>query len=93
MPMVDQTGLHGVSNFDLTWTPANRPDESIDPPGVSLFDALQEQLGLKLDQRKAPVDRIVIHHIERLPSENCTIDTGLLSWSRVEYCRPLWVEF
>jgi uncharacterized protein (TIGR03435 family) len=35
-----------------------------------LFDALQEQLGLKLDQRKAPVDRIVIDHIERLPSEN-----------------------
>ena len=70
MPVVDQTGLHGVYNFDLTWTPTNRPDESIDPPGVSLFDALQEQLGLKLDQRKAPVDRIVIDHIERLPSEN-----------------------
>jgi uncharacterized protein (TIGR03435 family) len=70
MPVVDQTGLHGVYKFDLTWTPTNRPDESIDPPGVSLFDALQEQLGLKLDQRKAPVDRIVIDHIERLPSEN-----------------------
>jgi hypothetical protein len=41
-----------------------------DPPALSLLDALQEQLGLKLEQQKTPVDRIVIDHAERLPVEN-----------------------
>jgi uncharacterized protein (TIGR03435 family) len=70
IPVVDQTGIHGVYDFSLTWTLTNKPDESIDPPAISLFDVLQDQLGLKLEQRKVPVDRIVIDHIERVPSEN-----------------------
>ena len=77
LPIVDQTGLPGVYDFSLTWTPSNRPDsaaggtsEATDPSGVTLFDAIQDQLGLKLEQRKLPVDRIVIDHIERIPTEN-----------------------
>jgi len=70
LPIVDQTGLTGAYDLSLTWTPTNRPDDTVDPPGVSLFDALQDQLGLKLEQRKAPVDRIVIDHIEKVPTEN-----------------------
>jgi uncharacterized protein (TIGR03435 family) len=35
-----------------------------------LFDALQNQLGLKIERRKAPIERIVIDHIERNPIEN-----------------------
>ncbi|MGA3019176.1 MAG: TIGR03435 family protein [Bryobacteraceae bacterium] len=38
--------------------------------GLSLFDAIQDQLGLKLEQRKAPLHRIVIDHAERIPGEN-----------------------
>ncbi|MGB9459126.1 MAG: TIGR03435 family protein [Bryobacteraceae bacterium] len=69
-PVVDQIGLQGFYDFSLTWTPTNRPDESVEPPAVSLFDAIQDQLGLKLELRKAPVDRIVIDHIDRVPTEN-----------------------
>ncbi len=70
LPIVDQTGLHGVYDFSLTWTLTNNADESVEPPAVSLFEALQDQLGVKLEQRKVPVDRIVVDHIERVPIDN-----------------------
>jgi uncharacterized protein (TIGR03435 family) len=78
-PVVDQTGLIGRFNFTLSWTPdesqfggmgikvpppSDKPDA---PPG--LFTAIQEQLGLKLDPTKAPVDVLVIDHVEK-PSDN-----------------------
>ena len=69
-PVVDQTGLQGTYDFSLIWTPTDKPDESVEPPGVSLFDAIQDQLGLKLELRKAPVDRLIIDHIDRVPTEN-----------------------
>jgi uncharacterized protein (TIGR03435 family) len=69
MPVVDQTGLSGVYDISITWTLTDRRDEA-NEPAVSFFDALQDQLGLKLEQRKTPVDRIVIDHIERVPTEN-----------------------
>jgi uncharacterized protein (TIGR03435 family) len=70
LPIVDQAGLHGVYDFSLTWTLTNKADESLDPPAISLFDALQDQLGLKLEQRKVSVDRIVVDHAERVPIGN-----------------------
>jgi uncharacterized protein (TIGR03435 family) len=70
MPIVDRTGLSGAYDFSLTWTMTRKVDDTVDPPGLSLFDALQEQLGLRLEQQKAPVDRIVIDHAERQPVEN-----------------------
>jgi uncharacterized protein (TIGR03435 family) len=78
-PVLDQTGLTGRFNFTLTWTPdesqfsgmgikvpppSDKPDA---PPG--LFTAIQEQIGLKLDPTKAPVDVFAIDHVEK-PSDN-----------------------
>jgi len=76
--IVDRTGLAGNYNFDLKWTPdqfANRETpavvngNTIDPQGPSLFTALQEQLGLKLDPQRGPVDVIVVERLER-PGED-----------------------
>ncbi len=67
-PVVDQTGLAGRFNFFLKWTPDGvQTDDPNAPP--SIFTAVQEQLGLRLEPIKAPVDLLVIDHVER-PSEN-----------------------
>lgn len=68
--VVDETGLTGKYDFELNWSPENpgAQDES-DAAGPSLFAALQEQLGLKVEPRKAPVDCIVIDHVE-MPSKD-----------------------
>jgi len=75
---VDQTGLHGRYDFDLKWTPDEsqsycpsdaarvRDDRNAGP---DLYTAFQEQLGLKLVPTKAPVQVMVIDHVEA-PSEN-----------------------
>ena len=63
--VTDHTGLTAAYDFTLTWS----QDQSTDPTGPSLFTALQEQLGLKLDSAKGPVDMVVIDAVER-PSEN-----------------------
>jgi uncharacterized protein (TIGR03435 family) len=75
--VVDRTGLAGSFDLDLAWTPDQIPQgpgavappgapplPSIDPDGPSLFTAVQEQLGLKLDSTKGPADVIVIDSIE-----------------------------
>jgi bla regulator protein BlaR1 len=78
-PVTDKTGLTGVYDFKLKWMPerghrAVPPDgqpaaESSDPAGPTLSDALQDQLGLKLESGKGLVDGIAIDHIEK-PSGN-----------------------
>ena len=45
--------------------PGAPPPPSIDPNGPSLFTAVQEQLGLKLESERAPVEVLVIDHVER----------------------------
>jgi uncharacterized protein (TIGR03435 family) len=62
--ILDKTGLTALYDIDLNWSPDNEPDT-----GPSIFTALQEQLGLKLEPANAPLDVVVIDHIER-PSEN-----------------------
>jgi uncharacterized protein (TIGR03435 family) len=69
--VLDDTGLKDEYNFDLKWTPGNgsaRAEEA-DAGGPSLFAALQEQLGLRLESTRAHVDCIVIDHVEQ-PSPN-----------------------
>jgi uncharacterized protein (TIGR03435 family) len=41
-----------------------------DPDGVSLLNAVQSQLGLKLEARRGPVELIVVDHLEKTPTEN-----------------------
>jgi uncharacterized protein (TIGR03435 family) len=72
--VVDRTGLNGKFDVDLTWTPDQMPSgppppgappsPAIDPNGPSIFTALQEQLGLKLESQTGPVDVLVIDHVE-----------------------------
>jgi uncharacterized protein (TIGR03435 family) len=77
--IVDKTGFTGTFNVDLPFL----ADESApglpnpgpgllpppDPTAVTIFTAVQERLGLKLDSAKGPVDVLVIDNVER-PSEN-----------------------
>jgi len=78
--VVDKTGLAGSYDFTLAWTPDQMPGAGqrppgapepppIDPNGPSLFTAVQEQLGLKLDSQRGPVAMLVIDRAER-PTEN-----------------------
>jgi uncharacterized protein (TIGR03435 family) len=66
-PVQDQTGLAGVMDIKLEWTPDQ--SDTADGPG-SIFTALQEQLGLKLQSQKITIDTLVVDHIERVPTEN-----------------------
>ena len=76
--ILDETGLKGFYDFTLQFTPETAIQNGIQGPenapapdssGPSIFTALQDQLGLKLESTKGPVDIIVIEHIEE-PSEN-----------------------
>lgn len=72
-PVVDRTGLSGkIYDFILTWTPEPGQfgnNSTSDNAAPSLFTAIQEQLGLKLEVQKAQVEFLVIDHVEK-PSEN-----------------------
>jgi uncharacterized protein (TIGR03435 family) len=68
LPIVDMTGLQGYFDFALDWTPDTAHPGRNDA-GPSIYTALQEQLGLKLEARRMPIEFIVIDHIER-PAEN-----------------------
>lgn len=64
-PVIDKTGLAGKYDWTLVWDPDPTPD-STEP---SVFTAVQEQLGLKLNPEKGPVQTLVIDSVAR-PSEN-----------------------
>ena len=80
--VIDKTGLTGKYDFTLQWTEENsdpmfkggdgnqqKAEPAPDATGPSIFTALQEQLGLKLQSAKGPVETLVIDHVE-MPSEN-----------------------
>jgi len=74
-PVIDRTGLPGNYDFTLTFAPVLPPDVSRDNLSPELrdrptiFDALREQLGLKLTAERGPVEYYVIDSVER-PSDN-----------------------
>jgi uncharacterized protein (TIGR03435 family) len=75
--IVDKTGLTGNYDWDLTWTPQafqHTPFDrerfpSIDPDGPSIFTALEEQLGLKLEAQQGNNTVLVLDHVEH-PTED-----------------------
>jgi uncharacterized protein (TIGR03435 family) len=69
-PIQDETGLDGVYKIALHFTPVEANGNDIvagaaEVPGSSLFTAVEEQLGLKLQPRKIPVRVVVIDHAEK----------------------------
>jgi len=69
--VVDQTGLIGSFELKLEWTPDDSGATTIDTAtGPTIFSAIQEQLGLRLESRKGPLDVLVVEHAEKAPSDN-----------------------
>ena len=71
-PVTDMTGLKGRFDFGLEWTPDSSlgaPAAPVDPGGISIFTALQQQLGLRLDARTGASDYFIVTRAE-LPSAN-----------------------
>lgn len=82
--VIDKTGLGGKYDFELNWTPEEgeggggppppggspqKTEPAPDSSGPSIFTALQEQLGLRLQSTKGPVETLVVDHVE-MPTEN-----------------------
>jgi uncharacterized protein (TIGR03435 family) len=72
--VVDTTGLAGEYQVKLEWTPDNLttpPDPNAPPPErPGLFAAVQEQLGLRLESRRGPLDILVVESALREPETN-----------------------
>lgn len=81
LPVADATGLSGVYNFSLYWAAPNappvpkqstlgEPSETNIDRGPTIFTAIQEQIGLRLDVRKTVVEVIVVDRMEKTPTDN-----------------------
>ena len=67
--VADKTGLTGKYDLLLEWAPEDDQDASSESSAAPFFTALQEQLGLKLQSSKGPVDTLVVDHVQ-MPSED-----------------------
>jgi len=68
-PVIDKTGLTGKYDIRLEATPEFRINNNPQPDDLRIFDAIQQQLGLRLEPEKAMIDVLVVDHVEK-PSEN-----------------------
>jgi uncharacterized protein (TIGR03435 family) len=72
-PVVDATGLTEEYEFSLYWIPrppGTDPSLAEDPAGPDLFAALQQQLGLRLEPKKGPIEVLVVDGAEKIPTAN-----------------------
>jgi uncharacterized protein (TIGR03435 family) len=73
-PVIDGTGLSGFYDVNLEWTPddgtASPPADADTTPHPDIFSAIQQQLGLKLEVSKGPLDVLIIDHAEKIPIAN-----------------------
>jgi uncharacterized protein (TIGR03435 family) len=67
--VVDETGLKGSFDFDLKWTPSGGRDRA-GAASISIFDALDAQLGLKLPLETAPRPVLIVDSVDEIPSPN-----------------------
>ncbi len=69
-PLIDETGLEGGFDFSIEWTPEDtgQPGD-VDSFGAAFREALKQQLGLKLEPKKGPIEVLVIDHAEQ-PTAN-----------------------
>ncbi len=69
--VVDMTDLAGQYQIHLEWTPSSGTTAQTDQPtGPTIFTAVREQLGLKLEARKGPLDVLVVDQAEKIPTAN-----------------------
>ena len=61
-PVIDRTGLNGFYDVDLTWAPTTITPDDTKP---SIFTAVQEQLGLRLERSRGPIEVLVIDSVDR----------------------------
>ncbi|HVW10088.1 MAG TPA: TIGR03435 family protein [Bryobacteraceae bacterium] len=74
-PLTDATGLTGRYDYTLFWsmaaqTAALNPPSAAEPNGPSIFDAVQDQLGLKIEKTRSPVQVLVVDHVDGKPTGN-----------------------
>lgn len=74
-PLTDATGLTGKYDYTIFWsmsaqTSALNPLAAGEPDGPSIFDAVQDQLGLKIEKTRVPVQVLVVDHVDKKPTEN-----------------------
>jgi uncharacterized protein (TIGR03435 family) len=65
-PVVDKTGIAGDYEIKMSFAPEDASDATL----PSIFTAVQEQLGLKLEAQKVPLEMLVVDNVERTPTEN-----------------------
>ena len=73
--LTDATGLTGKYDYTIFWSMQATMDvvsgrPPVEPDGLNVFDAIQEQLGLKIEKKKGPVQVLVVDHVEKKPTEN-----------------------
>jgi uncharacterized protein (TIGR03435 family) len=68
--VLDRTGLTGQYALDLKWTPDSAAGDAATESGPSIFSAIQDQLGLKLEPHKSLVPILVIDHADKVPVAN-----------------------
>jgi uncharacterized protein (TIGR03435 family) len=69
-PVVDRTGLEGRYSYVLSFLPLQSAADAVSDVAPDLFTAIQEQLGLKLEPKKEPIELLIIDRAERNPVEN-----------------------
>jgi uncharacterized protein (TIGR03435 family) len=67
--LLDSTKLDGSWDFDLEWTPRNALSAK-GADGISVFSAVEKQLGLKLEQQNVPMPALAVEHVNRKPTPN-----------------------
>lgn len=76
-PIVDQTNLEGAWDFTLKWTSRDRL-AAAGADAITIFDAIDKQLGLKLEARQLPAPVVVVDRVNRTPTPNSsTVSAGL----------------